>query len=81
MPTLIVWGERDPIIPVEHGRAAHEAMPGSRLEVFDGAGHFPQLERPCGSPALLRDSSPTTEPAELDTRTMRERLLDRAAAA
>ena len=38
-------GRRDPIIPADHGRVAHEAMPGSRLEILDGAGHFPQLER------------------------------------
>src|SRR3954470_22627761 len=41
LPTLIVWGERDSIIPVDHGRAAHEAMPGSRFELFPDAGHVP----------------------------------------
>ena len=41
LPTLIVWGERDPIIPADHGRAAHAAIPGSRLEIFDGAGPLP----------------------------------------
>jgi pimeloyl-ACP methyl ester carboxylesterase len=40
IPSLIVWGERDSIIPVAHGAAAHEAMPGSRFEVFPGAGHL-----------------------------------------
>ena len=34
IPFLIVWGERDPIIPVEHARAAHRLVPGSRLEIF-----------------------------------------------
>jgi pimeloyl-ACP methyl ester carboxylesterase len=38
LPTLIVWGEADPVIPVAHGRAAHAAMPGSRLELFEHAG-------------------------------------------
>jgi pimeloyl-ACP methyl ester carboxylesterase len=46
MPTLLVWGERDPIIPVRHGQIAHEAMPGSRLEVFRESGHFPHLTQP-----------------------------------
>src|SRR3954469_11033359 len=32
MPTLIVWGEGDSIIPVAHGEAAHAAMPNSRFE-------------------------------------------------
>ena len=75
LPSLIVWGGDDPIIPVEHGRAAHEAMPGSRLEILDGVGHFPQLERPREFAALLADFIAETEPAELDTTTMRERLL------
>src|SRR3954454_3218946 len=41
MPTLIVWGDRDPMIPVSHAYDTHAAIPGSRLEVFAGAGHFP----------------------------------------
>ena len=41
MPTLLVWGTRDAVIPVEHAHRAHSAMPGSQLELFDGAGHFP----------------------------------------
>jgi len=41
MPTLLVWGSRDAVVPVRHARRAHTAMPGSRLEIFDGVGHFP----------------------------------------
>jgi pimeloyl-ACP methyl ester carboxylesterase len=79
LPTMIVWGGADPIIPADHGRAAHKAMPGSRLEILEGAGHFPQLERPVPFARLLQDFLASTEPAVLDTMTMRERLLDRAA--
>ena len=43
VPTLIVWGDRDPIIPMAHGIAAHEAIPGSRLEIFEGVGPLPAL--------------------------------------
>ncbi|MQA72771.1 MAG: alpha/beta fold hydrolase [Solirubrobacterales bacterium] len=75
LPSLLVWGAGDPIIPVEHGRAAHAAMPGSRLEVLAGVGHFPQLERPLEFARLVADFVASTEPAELDTETMRERLL------
>ena len=46
VPTLIVWGDRDPIIPIEHGIKAHEMIPGSRFEVFEGAGHYPHCEQP-----------------------------------
>jgi pimeloyl-ACP methyl ester carboxylesterase len=41
MPTLLMWGSRDAVIPVGHAEIAHGAMPGSRLEIFEGAGHFP----------------------------------------
>ncbi|MGZ4286622.1 MAG: alpha/beta fold hydrolase [Solirubrobacteraceae bacterium] len=46
MPTLIVWGERDAILPVEHAHAAQEAIPGSQLEIFEDTGHLPQLYDP-----------------------------------
>lgn len=63
MPTLIVWGDADPIIPVEHGIEAHEAMPGSRLEVFEGVGHFPHVEVPDQFTEVLVDFIASTEPA------------------
>jgi pimeloyl-ACP methyl ester carboxylesterase len=75
LPSLIVWGEADPVIPVAHGRAAHRAMPGSRLELLDGVGHFPQLERPFEFARLLAEFVATTEAAELDTVSLRDRLL------
>jgi pimeloyl-ACP methyl ester carboxylesterase len=65
LPTLIVWGERDPIIPAAHGVAAHGAIPGSRLEVFAGAGHFPHREEPARFVALLEDFVRSTEPAAI----------------
>lgn len=40
VPTLILWGERDQIIPVAHAHAAHELIPGSTLVVLPGVGHF-----------------------------------------
>jgi pimeloyl-ACP methyl ester carboxylesterase len=80
LPSLIVWGDRDPIIPVAHGRTAHEEMPGSRLEILEGAGHFPQLERPLEFARVLEKFMAETEPAELNTATLRETLLDGASA-
>jgi len=75
LPSLIVWGDDDPIIPADHGRNAHEAMPGSRLEVLEGVGHFPQLERPLEFARILGRFLAETEAAELDTATLRENLL------
>src|SRR3954464_14769593 len=66
MPTLIVWGERDNTIPLEHGRWAHHAVPGSRFESLPRAAHFPHLEDPDGLAAVLRDFVETTEPARIE---------------
>ncbi len=76
MPTLIVWGCRDRIIPVEHARPTHEGMPGSRLELFDEAGHFPHLDDPLRFARILESFFDETEPARLDTSMMRELVLD-----
>lgn len=55
VPTLIVWGTRDRLIPAWHATAAHEAMPGSRIELFEGAGHYPHLDEPERFAKLLAD--------------------------
>jgi pimeloyl-ACP methyl ester carboxylesterase len=86
LPSLIIWGRRDPLIPVSHSGVAHRAMPGSRLEVFDEAGHFPQLQEPVRFAQILRDFMETTEPAEFDfndadLKMLRERMLEAAAGA
>jgi hypothetical protein len=77
MPSLVMWGKRDRIIPVEHARPAHEGMPGSRLELFEGAGHFPQLDDPLRFARTLEEFFAETEPARLDTGMMRELVLAR----
>jgi pimeloyl-ACP methyl ester carboxylesterase len=77
LPVLIVWGERDPIIPVAHGRAAHAQMPGSRLEVFPDVGHVPQLEAPGRFAAVLQRFLDETEAAEFDGAAWRERFSGR----
>jgi pimeloyl-ACP methyl ester carboxylesterase len=74
LPVLIVWGERDPIIPVEHGRAAHAQLPGSHLEVFPDAGHVPMLESPGRFAAVLQRFLDETEPAEFDGADWRARI-------
>jgi pimeloyl-ACP methyl ester carboxylesterase len=74
IPFLIVWGERDPIIPVEHALAAHRLVPGSRLEVLPNAGHFPHLDDPLRFVHLLNEFMETTEPAQLDADTWKALL-------
>jgi pimeloyl-ACP methyl ester carboxylesterase len=53
MPTLIVWGLSDRVIPVAAGISYHRRIPHSRLEIFERTGHLPQLERPVRFNALL----------------------------
>ena len=46
IPTLVVWGENDRIIPISAGERIADAMPNARLEVIAGAGHLPHIEMP-----------------------------------
>ena len=66
LPTLVIWGRRDRIIPEAHAAAAHEAMPGSRLEIFERSGHFPHAEEPDRFVATLFGFLETTEPMHVD---------------
>ena len=78
MPSMVVWGARDRIIPVAHAQVAHDGMPGSRLEIFENSGHFPQLDDPYRFAETLEDFFDNTEPAHLDAEAMRELLLGQA---
>jgi pimeloyl-ACP methyl ester carboxylesterase len=72
VPFMLIWGERDPIIPVRHGRAAHELVPTSRLEVFEDAGHFPHVDDPQRFLDVLLDFIDSTEPAKVDPEAWRD---------
>jgi pimeloyl-ACP methyl ester carboxylesterase len=74
LPTLIVWGAHDRVIPVEHARATHAAIPGSRLEVFEDSGHFLPLEHPGRLARLLDEFMTSTEAAVYDRNRWRELL-------
>jgi pimeloyl-ACP methyl ester carboxylesterase len=63
MPTLLIWGDRDAVVPSDHAPAAHAAMPNSRLEIFTGAGHFPHLTDPDRFVRLIREFHCGTAPA------------------
>ncbi len=66
MPTLVVWGDADPIIPVEHAYAAHEGIEGSQLEIFPGVGHYPHAEDPERFVDVLTDFIENTIPAQIE---------------
>ena len=63
MPTLLVWGEHDPIIPLGHGHRAQERMPESRLATFADSGHFPQIDDPHRFAATVLEFLEETEPS------------------
>lgn len=75
VPTMIVWGERDRMIPVAHARAAHAAIPGSRLEIFPDSGHFPHRDAQRRFVEVLLDFLQSTEPAQTNETQWRHKLL------
>lgn len=46
VPTLILWGREDRIIPLKVGQLLHQAIPNSTLEIIEKCGHIPQEEKP-----------------------------------
>jgi pimeloyl-ACP methyl ester carboxylesterase len=66
VPTLIVWGTSDRIIPVEHAIAAHDAMASSELVIFERVGHFPHAQEPERFVDALIAFIDTTAPMHLD---------------
>jgi pimeloyl-ACP methyl ester carboxylesterase len=58
VPTLILWGGKDRLIPPRWGEAFNQAIPNSRLVVFPKLGHVPQEEDPAATLAALRDWLP-----------------------
>jgi pimeloyl-ACP methyl ester carboxylesterase len=53
-PTLLVWGDRDRILPATQLAAARHAFPEASWHLFPNTGHMPQIERPAEFAALVR---------------------------
>lgn len=64
IPTLVVWGLGDRVVPVEAALGYHRLIPQSRLEIFERTGHVPQLERPVRFNALLDEFIESSAPLE-----------------
>jgi pimeloyl-ACP methyl ester carboxylesterase len=77
VPTLIVWGGRDRIIPVTHAHTTHDAAPGSELVIFDEAGHFPHADNPERFTSVVEAFVGRTEPASYDKVRARQRMTSR----
>lgn len=70
LPVQLIWGDRDPIIPVSHGRATHEAIPGSRLAIVERSGHYPHLEDPSAVERIILEFMSDTRPGHIDPDTL-----------
>lgn len=79
MPTMVIWGDSDPVIPVSHAHDAVEVMPGSRLEIMEGCGHFPYAEEPRQFVEILEDFLGSTEAATVSTGDLAQRLAANSA--
>ena len=64
IPTLIVWGSKDHMIPASHARSVEESLPECQVEIFDGAGHFPHLDDPDRFARVLREFIASGETAD-----------------
>jgi hypothetical protein len=64
------------MVPVRHAFGAHEAMPGSRLEIFEGAGHFPFHSDPTRFVSLVEEFTASTAPADWSRDHWRQLLRD-----
>ncbi len=75
VPTLLVWGDRDPVLPVAHARLCADLLPAARLEVVPRAGHQPHRTDPDRFVALLERFLAETSPAVHDPGAWRDSLL------
>jgi pimeloyl-ACP methyl ester carboxylesterase len=78
VPVLLVGGSRDSVIPIEHTVAAHNLLPGSSLQIFEGAGHFPHAEQPARFAEVLTRFLTDTMAAQSDLQSLRHRLRSSA---
>lgn len=77
---LIVWGALDTVIPVAHAHAAHAAIPGSTLEIFEQSRHFPHMDEPARFARVLLQFLESTEPVPIDRKLLRERMINHSRA-
>ncbi|WP_332661772.1 alpha/beta fold hydrolase [Aeromicrobium sp.] len=62
IPTMIVWGSKDRMIPASHALSVEKELPDCHVEIFEGAGHFPHLDDPDRFASVLREFIAHDEP-------------------
>jgi pimeloyl-ACP methyl ester carboxylesterase len=66
IPLQLIWGEDDLVIPVSHAEIAHQAIPGSRLEIFENSGHMPFRDHPARFVEVVERFIDSSEPGDHD---------------
>src|SRR5262249_38806811 len=74
VPVQLIWGEHDVVIPVDHARIAHAALPESRLEIFENSGHMPFRDHPDRFVEVVERFIDSTQPAYSDQDLLRSLL-------
>ena len=80
LPTMLMWGERDSLIPVAHGYSAADLIPGAELTVYPRAGHYPHRDEPEAFARDLIAFVDATRPGVVDADRTRELMLSRRSA-
>jgi pimeloyl-ACP methyl ester carboxylesterase len=75
MPTLVIWGTDDKVIPASHAAAAARLAPGAVVEILPNSGHFPHKDHPERVAELMHEFVSSTRPATYNRRRMRQMLL------
>jgi pimeloyl-ACP methyl ester carboxylesterase len=78
LPLFVVWGRKDAVIPVSHGEDLVATVPGTRLEVFEAAGHFPHLTEPARLAEVLAAWIERTPPVSIDAGALTTRMRELA---
>lgn len=55
VPTLVIWGDSDRLVPLAHGKAYQEGIAGAKLVIIDKCGHAPPFEKPAETMKALRE--------------------------
>lgn len=71
IPVQLIWGSKDVVIPAAHAELAHAAMPGSKLEIFEGSGHFPFHDDPDRFVEVVEQFIDSSAPSVYDREVLR----------
>ena len=75
VPVLLVWGDRDPMVPVTHAARAAEALPHAQLSIIPRSGHMPHRTAPEAFASSVRSFVASTQAATHDADQIREMLV------